>query len=436
MSIPYHKKSDFLNCLLFSGTMLFIILRVIFSSGNLSPDSIEYFLQAKNFWHYKTDFSLGFPFLIKIFSFLTGGEFIASKLINILSYVAIIIFSYSKKFFFPQTLLVFSFYPFLPFYTASLSEPLYFLVNYVIIYHIYKLISEGYSLRRTVALGLLFFALVSVRFAGVFVFISSIAFFSYFTLIHKYPLKPFLLLLLLTTAGVSFYLLINYFYCGYFFGNRNHLHIEQHSFIGFISTIVPASLKDFSFLNVILHKGIWSRLSFLNIWVSLSVLIITLAVIIRKPLNYFDTYLLFSFLIVFAWIMYSYYTTKIDNSVRIKSSAYLYLLLFLILNMKLKYINIFKLFTIFILCLNIFTLVKYYEPILGYSKKFSSLICEPNTENVGIVYKDYKTERVKPKVLMFKTFLIENGYKIIENKDSAQYKKPSDCYIETDKIMN
>ncbi|GEN74947.1 hypothetical protein CHA01nite_06870 [Chryseobacterium hagamense] len=156
---------------------------------------------------------------------------------------------------------------------------------------------------------------------------------------------------------------------------------------------------------------------------------------IKKKLNYFDIYLIFSFLMVFAGIIYSYYTTKIDNSARIKSNANLYLLLFLILNMRFKYINLFKIFIIFILCVNTLTLIKYYEPISGYSKKFSSLICRPDTENVCIVYKDYQTERVKPKVMMFKAFLIEKGYKIIENKDSAQYKNPSDCYIQTDRIM-
>jgi len=95
-----------------------------------------------------------------------------------------------------------------------------------------------------------------------------------------------------------------------FFIIKKHLQIKQNNFIDFTSGILSSSLRDFSFLNIVIHKGILTRISFLNIWVSLFVLVIAMVIITKKPLTYFDIYLLSSFLIIFAGIIYSFIQPK------------------------------------------------------------------------------------------------------------------------------
>ncbi|MDQ1102447.1 hypothetical protein [Chryseobacterium sp. SORGH_AS_1048] len=175
------KKSRILDCIIILGTLSFFVLKVIYSSGDLTPDSIQYVLQAKDFWNYKVNFPLGYPLAIKTLSYITGSFFTASKVVNILSYLGIVLFSYRKKFYFPQTLVIFSFYPFMGLYTYSLSEPLYYFFNYLIIYCVYRISRERFSPKYSIYLGILFFMLVSVRFSGIFVFAVSILFLALLT---------------------------------------------------------------------------------------------------------------------------------------------------------------------------------------------------------------------------------------------------------------
>ncbi|ROI02191.1 hypothetical protein EGI16_15040 [Chryseobacterium sp. G0240] len=431
-------KISVVDYFIFSGALIFIILKTVYSSGELTPDSIQYLLQAQNLWGYKVNFPLGYPFLIKIVSFVTGSLLIASKVINILAYLGTVLFSYRKKFFLSQTILIFSFYPFINLYSPSLSEPLYFFINYLIIYYVYQYIKEGFTIKNTVHLSLLFFFLVSVRFSGVFVLAAVLAFLAYFNFKNKYPAKSFIIPAVSVTVGALAYLIINHMYSGFALGRRDHLYIPPASLMEFMPKMLWSALNDFSFLNTILHKGILNRITSFNIFIGtvLFILFIFLIVKKRKQLSYFNVYLIFSFIIITLGILYSYYTTGIDNTIRIKSNAYLYMIFFIFLNSKNYLTRFFQGFVIFSLLFNCLTIIKYAENIISYLPKFSRLICPSKDKIVYITYKDIRDEKERnhSSVLFFKAYLIDKGYSI-EISDDGNQKAPG-CHVTTSEIIN
>ena len=91
--------------------LIYFYVQIIFSSGKLSPDSLQYLRQADDFWNYKINFPLGYPLIIKLFTFFSGSSFWASKMVNIFCYLGVLLFSYKKKFYFKETILLFSFLP-------------------------------------------------------------------------------------------------------------------------------------------------------------------------------------------------------------------------------------------------------------------------------------------------------------------------------------
>ncbi|MCW3160403.1 hypothetical protein [Chryseobacterium oryctis] len=431
------KKSIALDILVFLGVIAYFVLRIIYSSGEFTPDSIQYLQQAQDFWDYKVNFPLGYPFLINIFSLFTGSLIIASKLINILSYIGIILFSYKKKFFFPQTLFIFSFYPFLGLYTLTLSESVYYFFNYLIIYFVYKIIEGGFNTKRIFSLAILFFILTSIRFSGVFVFATAIAFLGYITFKKKYSIKSYSFLVISTLFGVLSYLLINYLYCGFPLGQRDHLHIEPENCIEFISRISVSTCKDFSFLNAIIHKGLLNKISFINIFVGAVLIITAFLVLLKKgkKISYFNLYLAFSFIGILLTLLYSYYTTRIDDTIRIKSNVYLYLVLLIAFNIPRSIINYAKVFVIFTLGINSFTLIKHSESIIKHIPKYETLICKTNDKSINIIYKNYKdsNEKNNSAVLLFKAILIDKGYKFLDSEQPDP--KVSNCQIQTSEII-
>jgi hypothetical protein len=436
--MTYCNKNTILNFLIIFGVIIFWCIRLTFSSGMLTPDSIQYFNQANSFWEYKVNFPLGYPLAIKVLSFITGSFFTASKLLNLLSYLGIIIFSYRKKFYFSQTLIVFSFYPFINFYSYSISEPLYFFINYIIIYTIYGIIQNGFRVKTSVVLFFLFFLLVSVRFSGLFIFAISIIFMAYIAYKKKYSVLSFLNTATLSALGVIIYLVINYLYCGYLFGKRDHLQVEYVEFFNiFIPKMISSVGNNFSIFNAILHKGILSRISFLNIYVGLGMIFFSFlyAVIKRKEISEFSIYLLFGFSDILISLFYSYYTTYIDASIRIQSNAYLYLILFIVINLPKNTINYLKIFIISILIFNSITLFIYSENIKTYISRYEKLIDSSSRDKkIFIIYKNINdnNERNDSRLLLFKAILIDRNYQIIESNATDHY--DSKYYIRTSDI--
>lgn len=437
--ISLSKKNDcILNTVIIAGTILFFIVRILLSTGEIQPDSIQYFLQAQDFWDYKVNFPLGYSFLIKIVYYFTGSYIISSKLINLLSYLFILLFSYKKKFFFSETVLVFSFYPFVNLYPISLSESVYYLFNYLIIYTIYRIIETGFRKKYTFISFVLFFILVSVRFSGIFVFATSALFLLYCVYRKGYSFNAFFQYITASAAGIVCYLFVNYLYCGFLFGQRDHLHVSQPSFLNFISTFVISVARDFSFLNIFIHKGISEALSFMNIGMGIVTGIAALFIIIRKKkeLSTFSIYLFISFLGILMSIAYTYYVTKVDDTIRVKSNAYLYLIFFLAINFSGTALNFFRFFLVIALGINSGTLIKHSDRITVTVKKYNTLICPGNNRTMNIIYKpapEGNSEHSDARILLFKSLLIDKNYKIYESQGISD--DEAGCNVRTSQII-
>lgn len=433
-----HKKISLLDYTIFFGAIAFFTLKVIYSSGELSPDSIQYLSQAQNLWDFKANFPLGYSLFIKMISLFTGSLFISSKLVNLLSYIGVVLFSYRKNFFLPHTILIFSFYPLINMYPLTSSEPLYYLINYLIIYYTYQYIQNGFSIKDTVILFILSFILVSVRFSGIFVIVSLVGFLIYFNFKRKESLKALIFPAVAVSAGGILYLIVNYFYSGFFLGARDHLHLSPAPPVEFLSKIFQSTLQDFSFLNMIIHKGVLSRITSLHIFVSAALLVLFIFIIFkkRKDLSFFNLYLIFSFIGITLGILYSYYTTAIDHSIRVKSNAYLYLIFFIFLNLPTNSLKYIKIFTILILGLNIITIFKYSESILSYRSRFNKMVCTTKEKTAYITYKNVMdlNETNHSSVLLFQAYLIDKGYSI--QPSTEQNKNAPGCHYTALEIIH
>lgn len=413
----FDKKNTFAYYILISISFIFLLIRTFFSSGEIPPDGIQYLLQAKDFCTYKVNFPLGYPLFIKIISFFSGSYLIASKIINILSFATIICFSRYKNFFFKETVLLFCFYPFINFFPSTLSEPLFFLLNYLIIYMIYHLEEKNISLKTSAVFFILFFLLVSVRFTGIFILFSLNIYTLYLIKTKQISLKNFLTVNILSSLGAISYLVINYLYSGFALGDRRHLLTGNKDIIAFSKEFILSVFRDFSFLNEILHKSILLKFSSLHLYLGVFIISLFLALCIFKSQKKFGIYLIISSAIIFLGLFYSQYTTKIDNTIRIKSNLYFYIVFFILINCSSLIKKMLTIFFSAIIILNVYTLMLFSETVFQRINYLTTLISKAKNQNIEILYRDNQQVRSNAGLLLFKAMLIDRKIEFSERTE-------------------
>lgn len=151
-------------------TLGMIVLRFLLNeNGRVTPDSIRFMRQARVFPIIdNTTAPLLYPISLKLFS-VFGGEFWASKIVGILSYLFIVIFAWKKKFYFKESILVGGLFSFVSLYAATLSEALFFPFAFLFFYVARKIILEEYSkIIAIFLLSLILILLFNVRYIGLF----------------------------------------------------------------------------------------------------------------------------------------------------------------------------------------------------------------------------------------------------------------------------
>lgn len=153
-------------------TLMMIILRFLLNEkGRVSPDSIRYMRFAHIFPTIdNTTTPLGYPLSIKLFTFLGTDEFWSSKIVGIAAFLFIIIFSWKKKFFFRETIVLCALFSFLSIFSYTMSEAL--ILPFVLLFlYTTTLVIEG-KLRNGKAifyLSLSLIALYNVRYSSLFI---------------------------------------------------------------------------------------------------------------------------------------------------------------------------------------------------------------------------------------------------------------------------
>ena len=112
-------------------TVIYFFQSFFLPTGGIGADSLSYFGIASDLPQLKTNlFALGFPVLIKIFHFIFQDYFWAGKILNISMVTMILLFSYVKKFYFRETVLLFAGKTFFFAFNLVISEGLFLFLLY------------------------------------------------------------------------------------------------------------------------------------------------------------------------------------------------------------------------------------------------------------------------------------------------------------------
>lgn len=148
------------------------ILRFLLNEkGRTSPDSIRYLRFAHNLPIIdNTTTPLGYPAAIKFFTYFGFDEFWGSKLVGIAAFLFIIFFTWKKRFFFKESIVLSALFSFLSIYSYTMSEamtlPFVILFLYTSMLIITGKLEKGKSI---LYLSLSLIALYNIRYNSLFI---------------------------------------------------------------------------------------------------------------------------------------------------------------------------------------------------------------------------------------------------------------------------
>lgn len=194
------------------------------ATGGVGADSLSYFGIASDFPRLETNlFPVGFPLILRLFYTFFHDYFWAGKILNILLVIFILSFSYYRKFFFRETVLLFT------------GKTLFFAMNYVVsegpflfmLYFLIYFFHERFTgkLRSGIFVfftSLLLIFLFTIRYSGIYLYLSVGIFWVIIFIRNKsFPfLKDIFLSLLFSGIGIAIYLCFNHFIYGSFTGEN------------------------------------------------------------------------------------------------------------------------------------------------------------------------------------------------------------------------
>ncbi|MDR1876308.1 MAG: hypothetical protein LBQ84_01645 [Flavobacteriaceae bacterium] len=222
-----------------------MIIPIFMPYGGITSDTLSYFKLAKDFPHVKNSlFPVGYPILLKIGHFFTGEFYFSSRIIGILSYALIGIFSYYKRFYFRETVIILTCKFFMSIYTNSISEDIFLTILYFQIYYFHEYLSGNKKgIRFILPITILTIYMVMVRYSGVYIYCATGLFFLYYTLRNNYLSKilskSYFYYLLFSFLGIGVYLVYNYMNFGGFFGEQTRSEPDL------------VDIKDFTYENLL-----------------------------------------------------------------------------------------------------------------------------------------------------------------------------------------
>ncbi|WP_312902926.1 hypothetical protein [Chryseobacterium taichungense] len=200
-------------------TLMMIILRFLLNEkGRTNPDSIRYMRFAHVFPTIdNTTTPLGYPLSIKFFTFFGPDEFWSSKIVGISAFLFIIFFTWKKKFFFKEAVVLSALFSFLSIFSYTMSEAV--ILPFVLLFlYTSSLIIEGKITggKAIFYLSLNLILLYNIRYSSLFIMAGT----GLFGLIFwKKPYsKPFVISGLI---GGIFVVLYKFLFIDYF--NENYV---------------------------------------------------------------------------------------------------------------------------------------------------------------------------------------------------------------------
>lgn len=219
LKIDNFCRLSIINTIIITITYIMIVIRFLLNEkGRVNPDSIRYMRQA----HLlpiidNTTAPLGYPFSIKILTYIGLDEFWSSKLIGILAFTIMLIFSYRKRFYFKEVVATSALFSFVSIFSYTMSEALTLPFVFFLIY-LSKEIIDGKlsSTKAIIGLSILLIILYNIRYSALFI-MAAMGWFGLLN-IKKYYGKYFIISAI---VGIAFIIFFKFFYIDYF--NKNYV---------------------------------------------------------------------------------------------------------------------------------------------------------------------------------------------------------------------
>lgn len=205
-------------------TVIYFFQSFFLPTGGIGADSLSYFGIASDLPGIETNlFPLGFPVLIKIFYTFFQDYFWAGKMLNFFMVILVLLFSYFKKFYFRETVLLFTGKTLFFAMNLVVSEGPFIFLLYFLIYFFHERISEKIASKQFVFFtSVLLLLLFAVRYSGIYIYMGIGVFWLWMILKKKYSevQKDFLQVLIVAGLGIGLYLSFNHFNFGSFTGEH------------------------------------------------------------------------------------------------------------------------------------------------------------------------------------------------------------------------
>ncbi len=228
--------------LAFVAVLVYFFQSFFLPAGGAGADSLSYFGIASDLPQLKTNlFPIGFPVLIELFHLVFQDYFWSAKFLNISMVVAILLFSYFKKFYFKETVLLYTGKTAFFVFGYFISEAPFIFLLYFLFYVFHetfvgKLCKNQFILFASLLLVLL----VTIRYSGIYIYLG-IGFFWLISILREasFPLKNDLFkVLLFAGIGIAGYLGLNLYIYGSFTGENVRGTLEQFSSVYLFRNIV------------------------------------------------------------------------------------------------------------------------------------------------------------------------------------------------------
>ncbi len=219
------------------------------SFGGIGADSLSYFGIAADLPDLKTNlFPLGYPILLKTMFYFTQDYFWASKILNTIFGILILAFSYSKKFYFRETVLLLAAKTFYFAFFGAMSEGPFIFFMYFLLYFLHQLMHNKSGYSNALLASFMLFFMFTCRYSAIYVYLGITLFFvlTISKMRSKGYFLPFLLFLCVSGVAIGSYLIFNYMYFGSFTGevirgSENDLSMTQtfRNVVGMFNAIDP-----------------------------------------------------------------------------------------------------------------------------------------------------------------------------------------------------
>ena len=229
---------------------IFIVVIYFFQSfflpaGGIGADSLSYFGIASDLPQLKTNlFPLGYPVIIQMFYLVFQDYFWASKFLNISMVLVILLFSYFKRFYFKETVLLFTGKTAFFVFGYFISEAPFIFLLYFLFYVFHERFVGEFRQNQFVFLAsLLLILLFMIRYSGIYIYLGV----GLFWLMNVWRKPSFSLkidlfkVLFFAGIGIASYLGFNSYIYGSFTGENLRGASGDFSWIYFLRNILSIS---------------------------------------------------------------------------------------------------------------------------------------------------------------------------------------------------